>query len=124
MLEFAALVFNSGLTKEQSNKIEMVQKKAFVVILGKDYVSYETAFSALNQDRLDTRRVELAYNFALKSSKKSPRHSAMFPLNPTYRSNTRNLKPFMEYQCHTSRYYNSPIPSLARLLNKRHKPPD
>ena len=30
----------------------------------------------------------------------------------------RNPKPFMEFQCHTSRYFTSPIPFLARLLNK------
>ena len=122
-VEFAAPVFNSGLTKEQSTKIEMVQKKAFVIILGQNYINYESALIALNQERLDTRRVELAYNFALKSSK-SPRHSGMFPPNPAYRSNMRNLKPFLEHQCHSSRYFHSPIPSLARLLNKRHKPLD
>ena len=32
-LEFAAPVFNSGLTKDQSRMIETVQKKAFVLIL-------------------------------------------------------------------------------------------
>ena len=122
-LEFAAPVFTFGLTKEQSTKIEMVQKKSFVIILGKDYINYESALLALNQDRLDTRRVELAYNFALKSSK-TPRHSGMFPPNPAYRSNMRHLKPFLEHQCHSSRYFNSSIPSMARLLNKRHKPLD
>ena len=101
----------------------MVQKKAFVIILDKNYVNYESTLLALNQDRLDTRRVELAYNFALKSSK-SPRHSGMSPPNPAYRSNMRHLKPFLEHQCHSSRYFNSSIPSLARLLNKRHKPLD
>jgi hypothetical protein len=30
----------------------------------------------------------------------------------------RNPKPFIEFQCHTSRYCISPIPFLARLLNK------
>ena len=33
-LEFAAPVFHSGLTKDQSRQIEMVQKKAFAIILG------------------------------------------------------------------------------------------
>ena len=32
-LEFAAPVFHSGLTKDQSRQITMVQKKAFVIIL-------------------------------------------------------------------------------------------
>ena len=118
-LEFCAPVFSCALTKEQSSKIESVQKKAFAVILGKKYQTYEEALQTLNQDRLDTRRAELAFKFALKCSK-STRHSAMFPRNPVYRENMRNSKPFVEIKCHTSRYYNSPIPALARLLNKRH----
>ena len=121
-LEFAAPVFTSGLTKEQSMKIESIQKKAFALILGKDYCNYEVALQTLNQERLDVRRVELAYKFALKCVK-SPRHSLMFPLNPVYRENMRRTKPFKEFQCNTSRYFNSPIPYLARLLNKRNMRP-
>ena len=117
-LEFGAPVFSCALTKEQSSKLESVQKKAFAVILGKEYQTYESALQTLNQDRLDTRRAELAYKFALKCSK-STKHSAMFPRNPFYRENMRNSKPFLEFQCHTSRYFNSAIPALSRLLNKR-----
>ena len=118
-LEFGAPVFSCALTKEQSSRLESVQKKAFAIILGKEYQTYEIALQTLKQDRLDTRRTELAYKFALKCSK-STRHSAMFPRNPIYRENLRNSKPFLEFQCHSSRYFNSPIPALARLLNKRH----
>ena len=118
ILEFAAPVFSSGLTQDQSRQVEMVQKKAFAVILGKEYRSYEAALLTLEQERLDSRRLTLSYNFALKCTH-SPRHSFMFPLNPNYRENSRHPKPYMEYSCHTSRYFSSPIPALARLLNKR-----
>ena len=121
-MEFAAPVFNSGLTQEQSRKIEMVQKKAFAVILGQQYTSYKAALSMLNQERLDKRRLDLSHNFALKCTK-SARHSSMFPPNPNFRPNMRHPKPFMEHQCHTSRYYHSPIPALARLLNKQQRKP-
>ena len=117
-LEFAAPVFNSGLTQDQCRQIEMVQKKACAVILGKDYHSYETALEALSLERLDSRRMSLCYNFALKSSQ-SQRHKSMFPPNPNFRANMRNPKPFKEHLCNTSRYYNSAIPYLARLLNKK-----
>ena len=42
-LVFAAPELTSGLTQEpeQSGHLEMVQKKAFTIILGKDYESYE-----------------------------------------------------------------------------------
>ena len=116
-LEFAAPVFHSGLTKDQSRQIEMVQKKALAIILGRNYNSYEHALSNLNLDRLDTRRTTLAYNFALKCAK-SHQHKSMFPPNPHFRPNMRNPKPYLEHSCKTSRYYMSPIPFLARLLNK------
>ena len=98
----------------------MVQKKAFAIILGKDYESYESALLTLHQERLDSRRKDLSYKFAIKCTK-SKRHSSMFPPNPTYRPNMRHPKPYKEYVCHTSRYYISEIPALARLLNKYSK---
>ena len=122
-LEFAAPVFHSGLSQEQSRQIEMVQKKAFAIILGKHYTSYEAALLTLQQKRLDTRRDVLSYNFADKCTKSS-KHKSMFPPNPNFRPNMRYPKPFKEYQCRTSRYYNSPVPHLSRLLNKNFKHPE
>ena len=119
-LEFAAPVFNSSLTSEQINQIEMVQKKACAIILGRNYVRYESALSNLGLERLDTRRTTLCLNFALKCSK-STKHMSMFPPNPIFRANMRKPKPFREYQCLTSRYFNSPLPYLTRLLNKNYK---
>ena len=116
-LEFAAPVFSSGLTKDQSRQIEIVQKKAFAVILGRSYCSYESALITLKQQRLDLRRKTLSYKFAIKCAQSS-KHRHMFPPNPNYRQNMRHPKPYLEHTCHTSRYFNSPVPSLARLLNK------
>jgi hypothetical protein len=89
-LEFAAPVFHSGLTKDQSRQIEMVQKKAFAVILGRNYTSYETALDLLKLERLDTRRSNLCYSFALKCAK-SERHISMFPPNPNFIHKIRTL---------------------------------
>ena len=116
-LEFAAPVFHGGLSQELSRKVEMVQKKAFAIILGGEYVSYDNALAILNQDRLDKRRETLTLNFAIKCTK-SPQHQHIFPLNPVMRENSRNKKKYKEFLCRTSRYDNSPIPYMARLLNK------
>ena len=118
-LEFAAPVFHSGLTQDQSRQIEMVQKKAFAIILGKSYSSYNSALASLSQEPLYTRRENLSYKFALKCTTSS-KHQSMFPPNPNFRPNMRQPKPFLEHKCNTSRYYNSAIPYLARLLNKQH----
>ena len=83
-LEFVAPVFNSGLIQEQSRQMKMVQKKAFAVILGSGYLSYESALLTLKQERLDIRRQNLAIKFALKCAL-SNQHNSMFPPNPTYR---------------------------------------
>ena len=120
ILELACPVFHSGLTIEQSRQIELTQKKALAVILGKDYVSYESALTKLQLDRLDYRRTELCYNFALKCVK-SAKHSHMFSPNPGFNENSRNPKPYREPNCKTSRYFNSPVPYLSRLLNKKYK---
>ena len=117
-LEFGAPVFHSGLTKEQSRQLELVQKKATAIILGKEYINYESALNQLRLERLDTRRTNLCYNFAL-SCIKSPKHKSMFSLNPLPRQNMRRTKPYIEVACNTSRYYNSPVPYLTRLLNLR-----
>lgn len=116
-LEFAAPVYHSSLTVDQTRQIEMVQKKAFAIILGKSYTSYQMALDTLSQVRLVDRRTDLSLKFAIKCTKSS-KHKDMFPLNPNFRDGMRCPQPYLEYTCHTARYFNSSIPSLARLLNK------
>ena len=68
-LEFASPVFTSGLAKEQSMKIESIQKKAFALILGKDYCNYEVALQTKNALIF----VELSWHTSLHSSVSNPR---------------------------------------------------
>ena len=117
ILEFASPVFHSGLTKEQSTKTELVKKITLAVIFGKDYVSYESAMSKLNLERLDTRRTLICLRFAQKCTE-STRQSLMFPKNTRLRTNMRHPKLFQEHSCSTSRYHHSSIPYMARLLKK------
>ena len=65
ILEFAAPVFHSNLTRDQSRQIESTQKKVLAIILGSEYACYESALSKLRLERLDTRRIRLGYAFAL-----------------------------------------------------------
>jgi hypothetical protein len=113
-LEFAAPVFHSSLSKDLIRQVEMVQKKAFAIIL----VSYESVLETLQLERLDARRESLSHNFALKCTKSS-QHNTIFPLNTNFRENMRHTKKFKEHQCRTSRYYKSAVPYMARLLNKK-----
>ena len=115
-LEFACPVFHSGLTKDQSGQIELVQKKALAIILAQNYSNYEEALVSAKLGRLDKRREKICLSFAQKCTKSS-KHQSMFPRNPNMRANSRNPKPYKEFNCNTSRYFNSPVPYLARLPN-------
>ena len=67
ILEYAALVWHSGLTLENKASIERVQKSALAIILGKRYINYGNALSTLNLERLCARRENLCLKFAKKS---------------------------------------------------------
>ena len=116
-LEFAVPVFHSSMTQDQCRQVEMVQQKAFAIILGLGYRSYEFALETLKQDRFDSRCESSSLNFALKCSK-SPRHNSVFQQNTNIRENMKYLKKSQEHHCRTSRYYKSSVPYMARLLNK------
>ena len=64
LAEFAAPAFHGALTLQQTNDIEMLQKKAFAIILGSEYRSYRNALNTLAQDKLQTRRLMLCSKFA------------------------------------------------------------
>ena len=112
--EFAAPAFHGALTVEQSNCLEMIQKKAFVIILGTRYKNYDNALKTLSQEKLHIRRLKLCETFALKCTK-NPRHCDLFQVNPV--TQTRQKQKYIEPRCITSRYYKSAVPFLTRLLN-------
>ena len=115
LAEMSAPAFHSSLTIEQSDQLEMIQKKAFAIILGSDYKSYSNARNILNQELLSTRRVQLCSKFALKCLK-NPKHADLFPLRRNYF--TRQTTKLQEINCKTARYYNSAVPYLTRMLNQ------
>ena len=67
--EFAAPAFHGALTQQQSDDLEMIQKKAFGIILGPSYKSYNNALTVLGQEKLSSRRLRLCENFATKCLK-------------------------------------------------------
>ena len=68
MLELAVPAWNSGLTKEQSDQIERVQKLSARIILGDFTISYRAALSILGLETLQNRRFKVSKNFAMKLS--------------------------------------------------------
>ena len=115
-LELAVPVWHSGLTVKLSADIERVQRVAVSILTGLTEFSYAHVCSLLGIKPLHIRRQELCDKFSVKTAAPGCRHSDLFEIqNSGY--NTRNTY-FREHFCHTTRFYNSALPSLTRSLNQ------
>ena len=123
VLELAVPVWQPGLTQQEVEQIERVQKCALHIIMGDNYKDYNNALQTLNCETLNTRRVRLCEKFARKAAK-NPRYRNWFSLNtappPTIHTRQQNKShtQYLPVQARTNRYKNSPIPYLTEILNK------
>ena len=117
ILEYAAPVWSSGITKQQCNAIERIQKRACRIALGPDYRHYSDALQVCKLDTLQCRRNQLCVTFA-----KSLSNSKLQRLLPEIRSSTgyelRNSTHLSNFKCKTSRFKTSSMPYLITLINK------
>ena len=97
ILMFGAVCFHSSLTIQQSQLLELQQRRSLVIILGSQYRSYDFARSLVNLPRLDNLRQDACLNWALKA-RSNPKHLHIFPLSCS-NVNTRNRKQYAEYFC-------------------------
>ena len=113
VLEMACPVWHPGLTVQEENQLERIQKVAFAIIRSKGYIKYPDSLAHFKQDSLKDRRNKLCLNFALKTYK-SEKFSQLFkPV--THSVNTRSVK--MPLKTRTRRYRKSPLPYLTELMN-------
>jgi len=119
LLEYACVVWHPGLSRDLSAKIERVQKRALRIILGPDYVSYESALRTTGLSRLDSRRDILCLRYA-QSLANSSRYSSWLPLRrgDVHNRTLRNNASYTSFKCRTSRLSNSTLPYCVRLLNE------
>ena len=68
-LEQSCTVWHSGLTVENTNDIERVQKCALKIILKNSYKNYQNALNMLGLESLHSRRKYLCLQFAKKCLK-------------------------------------------------------
>ena len=114
IIELAVPVWHSGLTKSESKQIENVQKTAFKIILGPNYINYEVACTLLNAEPLELRRIQLCLKFSKQDLKKE---TTIFMKNKQFTQTRTKAKIVMEQQCRTNRFKKSSIPYLSKLLN-------
>ena len=69
VLELAVAVWQPRLTLAENKQIERVQKCAFYIIMGQDFVSYDHAITHLESETLGNWRMKLCSNFARKAEK-------------------------------------------------------
>ena len=116
--EYCSVSFHSSLTQEQSRKLEGIQRTCAKVILGDNYLCYQSALEMLGLESLEKRRQKRCLDFSLKCLK-HPRNSRLFPRN--LNSNNQNLRgheKFLVNFAKTSCYQKSAIPYCQRLLNE------
>ena len=118
--EYCSIVFHSRLTKDDSLKLERIQKTCLKVILGEDYLDYSTALELCGLQSLSERRDKRCLDFSVKALK-HPKNSRMFPINPNYSAHIRGSEPFLVNFAKTETYKTSTIPYCQRLLNKNVK---
>ena len=114
--EYAVPVWNSALTGEDICKIERIQKIACNIILGDKYKSYTHALKTLGMEKLSVRRKNLCIKFARKAQKHD-KFSKWFKPTPTVTARIKKPQ-FYEVVCRTSRFENSPLSYLTKLLNQ------
>ena len=115
VLEQAAVVWHSSLTKGEQLDLERVQKVAMRIILKDQYIDYTHALKITGIPTLKARRNKLCLNFA-KNCVKNDRTSDMFPKNNII-MNTRQHEAYYVPHARTDRLARSAIPYMARLLN-------
>jgi hypothetical protein len=116
ILEYCAVVWHSGLTKENNANIERVQKSALSIILGKSYLNYENALFILNLEKLCVRRERLCLKFA-KKSLASEKFSSWFVPDENTQNTRRLVKTVKPALARTSRFEKSALPYLTTILN-------
>ena len=112
VMEYCSVSFHTGLTNDQSKKLEGIQSTCLKVILGSDYFDYESALKDCGLKTLYERRESRLLNFSLKCI--SDKNNANF--------SPKNAKPiggevFKVNFARTSKYFKSTIPQAQRRLN-------
>ena len=118
LLEQSCTVWHSGLTEENKQDLERVQKSALRIILQESYKNYSHALNTLEIESLADRREVLCIEFA-KKCLKNEKMKHFFPQNKkSHPMKTRFEEQFEIDHTNTERLKNSPLIYMQRLLNE------
>ena len=116
VLDFASIAYHTLLTKDQTNRLETLQRCAFKIIYGYN-CDYKTKLIETNVECLEARREEMFVNFALKASANPRVAESWFPKRPETPHFTRAPLLYEELRPKTNRLQNSPLFQMRKRLN-------
>ena len=119
LTEYCSVAYHSSLTVGQATDLERIQKTCLKVILGENYIDYQSALEMTGLQSLHDRREDRCLKFALKALK-HPRNGKMFPKNTNNSKQVRNREIFKVNFAHTEQYRKSAIPYCQRKLNEHY----
>ena len=119
MLELAVPVWHSGLTKQESDNIERIQRIAMQIILQERYTNYAQACLTFNAQTLQQRRVKLCSTFAYRNFKSD--NCLFTKINSTNMKTRQKSDLVLEYKCNFRSHQKSSLPFLAKLLNENNR---
>ena len=117
LLEQSCTVWHSGLTEENSQDLERIQKSALRIILQESYTNYENALNFLEIESLCERREALCLTFAKKCLNNEKMKHLFQPNKKVHTMETRFQEEYEVNLAKTERLKNSPIIYMQRLLN-------
>jgi hypothetical protein len=120
LAEYAAPVWHPGLTNNESAALERIQKRAFKIIMGKDYTMYEEVLGLCEMDTLSVRREQLCLKF-FESLMRLEHFSDWVPpmRSKVHQRNLRNSIKISIPRCRTERCRKRPMVYMTNLWNKK-----
>ena len=117
ILEQSCVIWHSSLSEENKEDLERVQKNALRNILKEKYSSYKDLLKLLNLETLDDRRKKLLLVYG-KQCTKIEQTKQLFPLKKKHHNmNTPSNETYEVLKTNTTRYRNSTVPFIQKLLN-------
>ena len=118
LLEQSAVVWHSGLTKENESDLERVQKSAVKIILNNQYKNYKDALLKLDLEELSERRKSLCHKFAKKSIVTGKFNELFQKNDKKHTMKTRKSEVYKVTYARTEKLKRSSILYMQRLLNE------
>ena len=124
VIEYAVVVWHSGLTHKEAGDLNRIQRRACRIIFGRQFTTHTESTKQCNLERLSERRENHCLKFA-RGLVDNPRTIHLLPpiRISSHGRNQRNEKTISRPRIKTNRFKQCPILYFLLLLNKQFFPP-